>query len=80
MSQTHVGIDISKHQLDVALWGRPEEDDRLANDRQGLAALCQSLTRLAPDRIVVEVTRGLERPLALSLQAAGLPVTMVNSR
>ena len=41
MSQTHVGIDVSKHQFDVALWGRPEEDDRLVNDRQaqgGLAA------------------------------------------
>ena len=27
MSQTYVGIDVSKHQLDVALRDRPEEDD-----------------------------------------------------
>ena len=78
MSQTHVGIDVSKHQFDVALWGRPEEDDRLANDPQAIEALCRHLARLAPDRIVVEATGGLERSLALALalalQAAGLPV------
>lgn len=80
MSQTYVGIDVSKHQLDVALWGRPEEDDRLANEPQAIEALCRHLARLAPDRIVVEATGGLERPLALALQAAGLPVAVVNPR
>jgi transposase len=49
----------------VALWGRPEEDDRLANEPQAIEALCRHLARLAPDRIVVEATGGLERPLAL---------------
>ncbi len=77
MSQTHVGIDVSKHQLDVALWGRPEEDDRLANEPQAIEALCRHLARQA-DRIVVEATGGLERPLAL--QAAGLQGTVVNPR
>ena len=68
MSQTHVGIDVSKHQLDVALWGRPEEDDRLANEPRAIEALCRHLARLAPDRIVVEATGGLERPLAPAAQ------------
>ncbi len=67
MSQTHVGIDVSKHQLDVALWGHPEEDDRLANEPRAIEALCRHLARLAPDRIVVEATGGLERSLALAL-------------
>ena len=80
MSQTHVGIDVSKHQLDAALWGRPEDDDHLANDPQAIEALCRHLARLAPDRIVVEATGGLERPLALALQATGLPVAVVNPR
>ncbi|MDE0671517.1 MAG: hypothetical protein OXH72_07235 [Caldilineaceae bacterium] len=53
MSQTYVGIDVSNHQLDVALRGRPEEDTRLANDPQDIEALCQRLSTLAPDRIVV---------------------------
>lgn len=30
MTQPHVGIDVSKRQLDVAIRGRPEEDDCLA--------------------------------------------------
>ena len=62
----------------MALWGRPEEDDRRANDPQNIEALCRHWARLAPDRIVVEATGGLERPLAL--QAAGLPVAVVNPR
>lgn len=78
MSQAYVGIDVSKHRLDVALWGRPEEDDRLANEPQAIEALCRYLARLTPDRIVVEATGDLERPLAL--QAAGLPVAVVNPR
>ena len=53
MAQTHVGIDVSKRQLDVAIRGRPEKDDCLAHDAQGIEALCQRLTLLAPDRIVV---------------------------
>ena len=80
MARTHVGIDVSKHQLDLAIRGRPEEDDRLANDLQGIEAVCQRLTRLAPERIVVEAIGGWERPLALALQAAGLPVAVVNPR
>ena len=80
MARTHVGIDVSKHQLDLAIRGRPEEDNRLANDPQGIASVCQCLTRLAPERIVVEATGGWERPLALALQAAGLPVAVVNPR
>ena len=52
----------------------------MANDRQGLEARCQRLTSLVPDRIVVEATGGLERPLTLSLQAAGLLVAVVNPR
>ena len=62
MARTHVGIDVSKHQLDLAIRGRPAEDNRLANDPQGIEALCQRLTRLAPERIVVEATGGWERP------------------
>ena len=41
---------------------KTEEDDRLAP--QVMEALCQHWARLAaPDLIVVEATRGLERPL-----------------
>ena len=80
MTNTYVGIDIAKHQLDLAVWGCPQEDDRLANDRQGIEAVCQRLCDLEPDLIVMEATGGLEVPLATTLQAAGLPVAVVNPR
>lgn len=64
----------------MAIRGRPEEDDRLAYDAQGIETLCQRLTSLAPDRIVVEATGGLELDLTTSLQVAGLPVAVVNPR
>ncbi len=31
MTNIYVGIDIAKHQLDLAVWGCPQEDDRLAH-------------------------------------------------
>ena len=36
MAQTHVGIDVSKRQLDVAIRGRPEEDDCWLTTRRAL--------------------------------------------
>ncbi len=79
MAQTHVGIDVAKHHLDLAVWGA-EDVDRLPHDQEGIEALCHRLTALAPDRIVVEATGGREMPLATALQAAGLPVAVVNPR
>ena len=79
MAQTHVGIDIAKHHLDLAVWGA-EDVDRLPHDQEGIEALRHRLTALAPDRIVVEATGGREVPLATALQAAGLPVAVVNPR
>ena len=64
----------------MAIRGRPEEDDRLAHDAQCLETLCQPLTSLDPDRIVVEATSGRELPLATALQAAGLSVAVVRPR
>ena len=43
-------------------------------------ALCARLAALAPDRIVVESTGGRAVPLVATLQAAGLPVAVVNPR
>ena len=80
MNNTYVGIDVSKHQLDMAVCGRPQEDDRLTNDQQGIEAARQRLCELEPALVVMEATGGLERPLATTLQAAGIPVAVVNPR
>ena len=79
MANTYVGIDISKHQLDVAVQGE-EACDRMAHDQETIDALCRRLRELAPDRVVLAATGGLEMPLATTLQAAGLPVVVVNPR
>lgn len=78
-SATFVGIDVSKHQFDVAL--RPSGDAwTVAHDEPGVSVLVARLCALAPALIVLEATGGLEGPLAGALAAAGLPVAVVNPR
>lgn len=74
-----VGIDVSKHELDVHI--RPDDRHcRLANTAQGLAALTNLLDGLAPERIVVEATGGYEHALVAHLVSEQLPVVVVNPR
>src|SRR2546425_5785716 len=74
-----VGIDVSKHQLDVAV--RPRgETWTVAHDEAGLSALVVRLRALAPTLIVVGATGGLEGALARALATAGPPGAVVNPR
>jgi transposase len=74
-----VGIDVAKHQLDVAV--RPSgETWTVAHDEGGLSALLARLREVAPTLIVLEATGGLEVPLAGALAAATLPVAVINPR
>ena len=74
-----VGIDVSKHQLDVAV--RPRgETWTVAHDEAGLSALVARLRVLAPTLIVLEATGGWEVALAGALATATLPVAVVNPR
>ena len=79
MTKPHVGIDVAKNQLDVWVW-ETATGDSVPHNEAGIEALCTRLEALAPDRIVVEATGGREVPLAAALQAAGLPVAVVNPR
>jgi transposase len=77
--QVFIGIDVSKHFLDVAQW--PEARTwRVAQEEKAVAALAQELRALSPVRIVLEATGGLETPAVAVLAAAGLPVSVVNPR
>ena len=63
------------------MWVRgAETGERVPHNEAGIDALCTRLTALAPDRIVMESPGGREMPLAAALQAAGLPVAVVNPR
>ena len=78
-TSTYVGIDVSKHWLDVGI--RPAgRAERLANDEAGIEAVVVQLGAVAPERIVLEASGGLELPLVAALAAAALPVVVVNPR
>ena len=76
---TFVGIDVSKHRLDIH--SRPSgESSTIGYDDESVAALIERLVALAPALIVLEATGGMEVRLAAALAAAGLPVAVVNPR
>lgn len=71
-----IGIDVSKAALDVA--SRPDgQEFRLANTPQGIAELVARLMATPPDLVLLEATGGLERPVAVALAEAGMPVRIV---
>jgi transposase len=77
--KTNIGIDVSKQLLEVAV----HESDfryRCPNKAGTFAELLAELIALRPARIVVEATGGLEKPVVAALQAARLPVVIVNPR
>ncbi len=74
-----VGVDVSKEQLEVAL--RPSgEQFSLPNDAHALRILVKRLLPLKCARIVVEATGGYETLVVAALQAAALPIVLVNPR
>src|ERR687894_3002404 len=77
-TSTYVGIDVSKHRLDVPLG--PGELVQVSYDAAGLDSLLARLSALTPTLIVLEATGGLQLRLAGELAAAALPVAVVNPR
>jgi len=74
-----VGIDLAKYHFDLHLL--PEGKGlHCLNDAQGIADCCRFLAQVQPEAIVLEATGGYELPLTCQLQAAGLPVIVVNPR
>jgi len=78
-----VGIDVSKAWLDVAV--RPSGTvERFPNTGEGHAALVARLRAIPTDQqpqvVVMEATGGLQRGVADALEAAGLPVAVMNPR
>jgi transposase len=74
-----IGIDVAKAHVDVAI-GTGEPVQRCANDVEGHTALVAALAEQTAALIVMEATGGYEAELACALQAAGLPVTVINPR
>lgn len=79
MKITAIGIDVAKDHLDLHV--RPTgEAWRVVHTIEQFPALIARLKDLAPERIILEATGGLEVLLATQLAAAGLPVVVINPR
>jgi transposase len=72
-----VGIDVAQDEL-VMVSAPDDAVTRWTNDDLGRAALVATLRPLAPERIVLEGTGGLERPIVAALADAGLPTVVAN--
>src|SRR3954454_4826640 len=88
-ASTFIGIDVSKHRLDVH--ARPSGEGFAGDDDEGMAvgaerraqpgaALDVLEATPGPPLVVLEATGGLEARLAAALAAAGLPVAVVTPR
>lgn len=82
VSSVYVGIDVASAHLDVAVVGAelPAHLARVTNDGDGHDALAAALSALAPAVVLMEATGGYEAAAACALQAAGLPVAVINPR
>jgi transposase len=74
-----VGIDVSKAQLDIAVYPS-SECDSVRNDAAGIKELVKRLTGLQPALIVMEATGGWERSVLRALASAELAVVAINPR
>lgn len=75
-----IGVDVAKDAVEVASDPAALMSGTFATDPAGLAQLVRACQAVAPALIVLEATGGFELPIAASLAAAGLPVTVINPR
>lgn len=78
-SGCHIGIDISKDRLDIAVHETGEIFDH-PNVSDSFSLLIERFQSLAPKLIVMEASGGYEQELLFSLLANGLPAALVNAR
>jgi transposase len=75
----HVGIDVSKQRLDIAVH-ESKESFACPNNAQTYAELIERLRALHPTLIVLEPSGGYEQEPLFALLTAGLPAALVNAR
>lgn len=73
---TGVGIDVSKDTVDVAVHGQGYLG-QYRRDAAGLKAVVKALSGVSVHRVLVEASGGYEQLVASSLDAAGLPVVLL---
>jgi transposase len=79
MTTIFIGIDVSKHHLDLHV--RPTgHHERFENTSDGVALITTRVVTPAATLVVIEATGGYETLLVATLSAAGVPVAVVNPR
>lgn len=73
----YVGIDVSKAQLDVAIWEN-DETWEYSHDAEGMEELVKHLKSHKPRLIVLEASGGLEQAVVAEMYLEELPVAVVN--
>jgi transposase len=79
-SSVVVGVDVAKAHVDVVVLGANLDAQRWDNLAEAHSALAAALKPQGVALVVMEATGGYEAALACALQAAGLPVAVVNPR
>ena len=74
-----IGIDVSKSRLDVAAHASAA-GFAVENTEAGLVQLCERLSALKPELVVMEASGGYERLSVATLASAGFNVALVNAR
>jgi len=75
----HVGVDVSKSSLDIAVHATKQKWSFPNNDI-GIGQATSLLAKLKPLLVVLESTGGLEVPFVAALGVARIPVAVVNPR
>jgi len=76
-SDKFVGVDVSMHQLDIAIAGG-EEHWQVENNDEGIDGLLSQLADIDPTLVVVEASGGLEMPLVNEMALFGMPISVAN--
>ena len=77
MDKITVGIDVSRDQLDVAMYPGGEVFV-VGRDTDGFKKLCDRLTKIKPEIVALEATGGYETTPAAAIATAGFVVAIVN--
>lgn len=78
MNMDYVGVDVSKHHLDLAMGDAGAV--RVANSAEGIALLIAQVSQLAHPHVVCEATGSYTRLLARELDKGGIALSRVNPR
>jgi transposase len=78
-----IGIDVSKHKLDICVLKSPESHktwSHIENTPQAIAAWIAELDELDPQGIVLEPSGGYEKQVFHALKVKGFPVFKINAK